>query len=136
MKFAILALSILAAGSLLWSTGAAEAADNGSKAQQRLNHFVAFKFKDSATPDQIAAVVKAFGDLKNKIPQITSFEWGTNNSPEHHNKGCTHAFHLTFRSEKDRDAYLVHPAHKAFGKLLGPILDDVFVLDYWGQAAP
>jgi len=57
-------------------------------------------------------------------------EWGTNNSPENLNKGFTHGFVLTFKTEKDRDAYLVHPDHKAFGKLVGGVLADVFVLDF------
>jgi hypothetical protein len=26
-----------------------------------------------------------------------------------------------------------HPAHKEFGKLVGPVLDDVFVLDFWAK---
>ena len=36
-------------------------------------------------------------------------------------------------SEKDRDAYLPHPEHKAFGKVLGPVMDDVFVIDFWSH---
>jgi hypothetical protein len=40
---------------------------------------------------------------------------------------------LTFSSDKDRDAYLVHPDHKAFGKVLGPHLDKVTVVDYWTE---
>ena len=40
---------------------------------------------------------------------------------------------LAFKSEKDRDDYLVHPDHKAFGKLVGPVLEDVFVIDYWAR---
>ena len=71
--------------------------------------------------------------MKKKIPEIVEFEWGTNNSPEGKNKGCTHGFILTFKSEKDRDAYLPHPAHKEFGKLVGPLLDDVFVIDFWSK---
>ena len=30
----------------------------------------------------------------------------------------------------DRDAYLVHPDHKAFGVVLKDVIDDVFVLDF------
>ncbi len=99
----------------------------------RLLHVVSFKFKEAAKPEQIEQVVAAFRDLKRKIPGIKKFEWGTNISPEKHDKGFTHGFILTFKSEKDRNDYLVHPAHKAFGQLLGPILDDVFVIDYWAQ---
>ncbi len=96
----------------------------------KLRHVVCLKFKDSATPDEIKKVEAAFRELKNKIPQIASLEWGINNSPEGKNKGLTHCFVLTFKSEKDRDAYLPHPAHKAFGKVLGPVLADVMVIDF------
>ena len=46
-------------------------------------------------------------------------------------QGLTHCFFLTFHSDADRDAYLVHPAHKAFGKVLGGKASAVTVLDYW-----
>lgn len=108
----------------------AVAADNGSQ-KSKLRHVVAFKFKDTATKEQIKQVEDAFRDLKKKIPQIAEFEWGLNNSPENLNKGCTHGFILTFNSEKDRDIYLPHPAHKEFGKLVGPLIADVFVIDFW-----
>lgn len=99
----------------------------------KLRHVVAFKFKETATSDDIKKVENAFRDLKKKIPQISEYEWGINNSPEKHNKGCTHGFILTFKSEKDRDDYLVHPDHKEFGKLVGPLLADVFVVDFWAK---
>lgn len=112
----------------------AMAADNaGAGMKGKLRHVVSLKFKDDAKKEDIDKAVEAFQDLKKKIPAIVSLEWGTNNSPEKHNKGCTHAFILTFNSEKDRDAYLVAPAHKEFGKLLGPILGDVFVIDFWAR---
>ena len=100
---------------------------------KRLLHVVSFKFKAAATPEQIAEVVTAFRELKKKISGIEDFQWGVNVSPEKHDKGFTHGFILTFQSEKARDAYLVHPEHKAFGKILGPIMEDVFVLDYWAR---
>ncbi len=99
----------------------------------KLMHVVTFKFKPEATKPQIDAVVAAFRDLKNMVPGIQELSWGTNVSPENLNKGFTHAFILSFGSDKERDAYLVHPDHVAFGKLLGPILADVFVIDYWAQ---
>jgi len=96
-----------------------------------LRHVVSFKFKDDATKAQIDDVVKAFGDLQNDMPFILDFEWGTNVSPEPLAAGYTHCFILTFKTAKDRDAYLPHPAHKAFGEQLGPVLDKVFVIDFW-----
>jgi hypothetical protein len=48
-------------------------------------------------------------------------------------KGFTHGYILTFRSEKDRDAYLVHPEHQAFVDIVKPVVADVFVIDFWGK---
>ena len=104
-----------------------------AEAPSKLRHVVAFKFKDGTTKEQIKQVETAFRDLQKKIPEIKGYEWGLNISPENHNKGCTHGFILTFDSEKDRDTYLNHDAHKEFGKLVGPVLGDVFVIDFWTQ---
>ena len=104
-----------------------------ASAAGKLMHVVAFKFKSTASPEDIKKVETAFEQLKKKIPQVVSLEWGTNVSPEQRNKGFTHCFVLSFKSDKDRDAYLEHPEHKAFGKIVGPVLDDVFVIDFWSK---
>lgn len=118
----------LAAGAL---HGASEEAKNPNLGKVR--HVVLFKFKDTATKEQIKAVEDAFRALPSKIPQIRDYEWGTNNSPEGLSQGFTHCFFLTFDTDKDRDAYLPHPDHKAFGQTLGPVLDKVCVIDYKAQ---
>jgi hypothetical protein len=105
-------------------------ADGAKKGKGTVKHMVSFKFKESASAEDIKKVETEFKALKKKIPQINSFAWGKNHSPEKLNKGHTHGFLLTFNSEADRDAYLVHPDHKEFGKLVGPLLEDVFVLDF------
>lgn len=104
-----------------------------TKETKMLRHVVMFKFKDNATPAQVKEVEDAFRALPSKIKEIKSFEWGTNNSPENLNQGLTHCFFLSFASEKDRDIYLPHPAHKAFGAVLKPYLDKVVVVDYWAK---
>jgi len=96
-----------------------------------LRHVVMFKFKDSATPANIKLIEEEFAKLPQKIGGIQSYEWGTNSSPEGLNQGLTHCFILTFNTDKDRDAYLIHPAHKEFGKILGPYMEKVTVLDFW-----
>jgi hypothetical protein len=108
------------------------AADSAPR-KGKLIHMVALKFKETATKDQIKQVEDAFRDLKKKIKTVQTLEWGTNISPEKHDKGFTHGFILSFKTEKDRDTYLEHPEHKAFGKLLGPVLGDVFVIDFWAE---
>ncbi len=119
---------------LLGLSLAAVAADYSAKPTRgKLHHVVSFKFKATATKEQIKAVEDAFAGLKKKIKEIQALEWGTNVSPEKHDKGFTHGWILTFKSNADRDAYLVHPDHKAFGKLVGPAVDDVFVIDFWAR---
>lgn len=98
-----------------------------------LRHVVMFKFKDGTSAEDIKKVENAFADLPKKIKTIKGFEFGTNNSPEGLNQGFTHLFFLTFESEKDRNDYLPNPDHKAFGKVLGPYLDKVMVMDYWNN---
>jgi len=105
--------------------------EESQEPQKQLRHVVLFKFKEGTTPEEIATVEQAFADLPAKIPQISGFEWGTNNSPEGLDKGFTHCFFLSFNSEEDRATYLPHPDHAAFGEALTPFLEDVLVLDYW-----
>ncbi len=114
---------------VLYAGMTTEAADK--KKAKQLRHFVCFKYKAEASKEKIAEVEKAFVALGKKITEIKAFEKGMNNSPEGLNKGFKHCYMITFESEKDRDAYLVHPAHKKFVELVGPVLEDVFVVDYW-----
>ena len=104
-----------------------------ASAATKVHHVVCFKFKSSATPQDIKQVEEAFVALQQKIPGIETLKWGTNLSKEQRNKGFTHCFVLTFKTEKERDAYLEHPEHKAFGKLVQPLVDDVFVIDFVPQ---
>lgn len=133
LKFILLVPALVLAISLVGLTSDADAAPKKPKAKGKLRHVVCFKFKESASKKQIDELVQAFGDLKGKIKEMKTFEWGTNVSPEQHDKGFTHCFISTFKTAKDRDTYLVHPAHKEFVKLVPPIVDDVFVVDFWAQ---
>jgi Stress responsive A/B Barrel Domain len=98
-----------------------------------LRHVVLFKFKDTTTAAQIRQVEDAFRALPTKISEVKTFEWGTNVSPENLAQGFTHCFLLSFSSDKDRDAYLIAPAHKEFGALVRPYVDKVLVVDFWVQ---
>ena len=103
------------------------------QAAQKLRHVVFFKFAETATPEDIQRVEKAFAALPGKIEEIKEFEWGTNVSKEGHDQGYTHCFLVTFDAEEGRDAYLVHPAHDAFVAQLGGALAAVHVIDYWAK---
>jgi hypothetical protein len=101
--------------------------------KKELRHVVLFGWKATADSAKIKAAVDAFKVLPSQIKTIKKFEWGTNNSPENLNQGLTHCFLLTFASEKDRDDYLVDPAHKAFTQKLDGLVEKVTVVDYWAQ---
>jgi hypothetical protein len=123
MKLFLLS-SLLAAAVAAFTVAPAQAAEGP------VRHVVSFKFKSDADPAKVKAVEEAFAALKQKIPLIQQLEWGTNSSPEKHDKGFTHIWVVTFKDGADRDAYLVHPEHKAFAGHLKGIIDDVLVIDF------
>ena len=77
------------------------------KPEKVLRHVVMFGFKPDVSEAQVKEVEDAFCKLPSQIDLIKGY------------------------SDADRDAYLVHPAHKAFGKVLGGKASAVTVLDYW-----
>lgn len=99
------------------------------QASSVIRHIVLFQFKDSVPQSEVDAISAAFNQLTEKIDVITSLESGTNVSPENLTQGYTHAFIVSFANEKDRDAYLPHPAHKAFVKMIDGKLEQVLVFD-------
>jgi hypothetical protein len=108
-------------------------AQNNAESKKVLRHVVMLKFKDNTTAENVKRVEASFTALAGKIKLIKDFEWGKNSSPENLNQGLTHCFLVTFSSNEDRDAYLVHPDHKAFVDLAGPFFDKVTVVDYWTE---
>jgi hypothetical protein len=108
-------------------------ASSALAADKKLQHVVCFKFKEAATKAQIDNLNKEFAALKDKIPGVKGFEYGKNNSPENHDKGFTYCYIITFKTEKDREAYLPHPEHQKFVKIVKEIVDDVFVIDFWTE---
>lgn len=101
--------------------------------QRVLRHIVLYKFKDSVSPAGVAEVVSAFARLPKQIPEIIGFEHGTNASQEQKSEGFTHVFVVTFRDERGRDAYLAHPAHAEYVKVVRDRRDKVIVFDYWAE---
>lgn len=96
-----------------------------------LRHMVLFRYVQTAASDDITRITAAFGLLSTQISTILDFEWGENNSPEGINQGYTHCYMLSFSSEKDRDDYLVHPAHEIFKQTIDGFIESALVVDYW-----
>lgn len=135
IKTCVVSLVVLACVAVLGHSGIVSPVNADAKAEPEklLRHVVLFKFKESATKVQIRNVVKEFAKLPKKIDAISDFEMGTDVSVENKSKGFTHGFVVTFRDVQGRKEYLPHPAHKAFVKIVGPILDDVLVFDYYTE---
>jgi hypothetical protein len=113
-------------------TGAEPEKPGQSAAKEKLlRHIVLYKFKDGLQPGEVQEVVDTFSALPGKIKEIAAYECGTNVSPEGKSEDLTHAFVVSFRTEADRDAYLVHPAHKEYVNVVKDRREKVVVFDYW-----
>jgi heme-degrading monooxygenase HmoA len=112
---------------LFTATARAEPLESG----QVLKHMVMYKFNDDCTPEQIQEVIDAFSALPKKIDAIIGFERGTNVSREGKSEGLTHCFVVTFRDEAGLEAYLKHPAHDNYVKVVRDKREKVVVFDYW-----
>jgi hypothetical protein len=100
-----------------------------------LRHIVMYKFKPETTPAQIQEVIDAFAGLPKRIDTIVGYEAGPNVSKEGKSEGFTHVFVVTFKTEADLAAYLVHPAHEAYVKVVKDKREKVVVFDYWAGEA-
>lgn len=100
---------------------------------QILRHIVLFAYTPETTEEQRMRIARDFAALPGKIAEVRGFEYGINCSPENLNQGFEYCFTLDFDSESARDAYLVHPEHKAFVERLGPWVAKALVVDYWAR---
>src|SRR5207237_448519 len=104
-----------------------------SAADKVLRHIVMYQFKPDVTQAQLQDVIDAFAALPKKIDTIVGFEHGANVSKEGKSDGFTHVFVVTFKTEADRDAYILHPAHEAYVKVVRDRREKVVVFDYWAE---
>lgn len=100
-------------------------------ASKVLRHFVMYKFKDEISKPQVQEVIDTFAGLPKKIDGIVAFEHGPNVSPEGKSEGLTYCFVVSFKDEAARDAYLKHPAHDEYVKVVKDRREKVVVFDYW-----
>jgi len=119
--------------SVFFVLGASIFMSSAVAADKVLRHVVMYKFKDDQTAAQVKEVIDAFAGLPKKVDTIIGFEHGTNVSKEGKSEGFTHVFVVTFKNEADLAAYLVHPAHDAYVKVVRDRREKVIVFDYWAD---
>ena len=95
-----------------------------------VRHIVLFSFNYPLDSDEVQELNSNFDKLPSLIPEIAKYAAGSNMSPENLEKGYQMCYVLDFKDAKDRDTYLVHPHHKAFGESAAPVLKDVLVFDF------
>ncbi len=94
-------------------------------------HIVIFGFKEGTPPAKVEEIATAFKALSKSIPNVKSFEWGLNVSPEKLNPELTHVFSVGFESKAALESgYLHHPEHEKFVTLIKPHLAKAVVVDY------
>ncbi|WEW59210.1 hypothetical protein PRK78_004679 [Emydomyces testavorans] len=103
-----------------------------------LTHIVLFQFKPQTSPEAIKDVCVRMLELKDNCihptsrrPYIKSVTGGKDNSIEKIQNGITHAFVVEFENAQDRDYYVQEdPAHQAFVKSVGSVLEKAHVVDF------
>jgi hypothetical protein len=83
-----------------------------------IRHCVFVRFRPDIPDTERSAIYAQLADLKRVIPGFMTISSGPNVSPEGLHQGFTHGFIIDFVDEAARDAYLVHPDHKAAGSRL------------------
>ncbi len=83
-----------------------------------IRHIVLVRFDPATDEAERRAVLADLAALRGTVPGLRAFAGGPNVSPEGLARGYTHAFTVEFDDEAARDAYLVHPAHRAAGARL------------------
>jgi hypothetical protein len=99
--------------------------------ERQLKHALFLKFKDGVSKAEIKDLEDSLAKLPSQIDAIKAFEWGTNNSPETHDEGFTHAFLFTFDDAKGLKTYADAPAHKAVVEKIVSLAEKGRVLDFW-----
>ncbi len=123
IRVAILATFLLSLGQVQ--------ANHHEEERGQLRHVVSLKFKEDATDAQIQDIVDRLFAFPSQIPEVKTVEGGENVSIEDAHKGFTHCFTLTFDDIEGLKVYLPHEDHLALVDKVKPLLDDVFVIDYW-----
>ncbi|CAG8979116.1 hypothetical protein HYALB_00000249 [Hymenoscyphus albidus] len=103
-----------------------------------ITHLVIFKFKDSASKEEVSEACKNMIALSKKCihpttnaPYILSASGGENNSNEGLSGGFTHGFICQFANKEDLEYYAKSdPAHLAFIKSVGSIAEKAQVIDF------
>jgi hypothetical protein len=88
-----------------------------------IRHCVFVRFRADVPDEERNAIYADLAALKSVVDGFLAISYGPNVSPEGLHQGFVDGFTIDFVDETARDAYLVHPAHKAAGSRLVAALE-------------
>ena len=88
-----------------------------------IRHCVLVRFRPEVTQQDRAAIYAELESLREVVPGFLTMSAGPNVSPEGLHQGFADGFTMDFTDEAARDAYLIHPDHKAAGAKLVAALE-------------
>ena len=87
-----------------------------------IKHVVLLNWKDGTDAEAIAAVGLAFADLRQRVPEIVSYDYGPDAG--YYRGNADYVLVAQFACEDDLRTYVSHPEHLALLKdVTGPILE-------------
>ena len=88
-----------------------------------IRHCVLVRFRPEVTQQDRAAIYAELESLREVVPGFLAMSAGPNVSPEGVHQGFVDGFTMDFTDEAARNAYLIHPDHKAAGAKLVAALE-------------
>lgn len=83
-----------------------------------IRHCVFVRFRADVSEEERTGIYVQLAELKSVIDGFLAISYGPNVSPEGLHQEFRDGFTIDFVDEAARDAYLVHPEHKAAGSRL------------------
>lgn len=94
-----------------------------------IEHIVLFKLKDTASEEQVEAMLSALAGLRSAVPGIVDLSVGKNFSER--GQGFGIGLVVRFENREALDAYIPHPAHRGcVDQFVKPIAAELIVADY------
>lgn len=91
-------------------------------------HIALYKWKETATPEQISQALKEVEALASKVPGIVDIVTGENTSE--YNEGYTHAILVRGKDQAAIDAYRNHPDHAKVAATIETMEDKGIGVDF------
>ncbi len=89
-----------------------------------IRHCLFVRFRADVSEAERNAIYADLTAVKDVVPGFVAISYSANVSPEGLHQGFEDGFIIDFTDEAARDAYLVHPAHKAAGARLVAALEN------------